>query len=165
MNPPHPAQLLIATGNIHKVREIGQILQALPGLEHLQLISAADFPQLEPPDESGKTFEANALLKACAYARSTGLLTLADDSGLVVEALGGRPGVYSARYAESSALANARLLEELRGVPSERRDARFECVMALADAQGGWVTRRGVLTGRGDRKSARRRRVWLRSNL
>ena len=149
MNQHFLDPLLIATGNAHKVREIGQILQALPGWRIFKLLERGGFSRASSlPKRTGETFEANALLKARAYAPATGLLTLADDSGLVVEALSGRPGVYSARYAETSALANARLLAELHGVPPERRGARFECVVALADPRGGCVTRRGVLTGR-----------------
>lgn len=140
--------LLVATGNRHKVREIEQILAHLAGGADFTLLSAADFPFIPAPEETGTTFEANALLKARAYAVASGLLVLADDSGLAVDALQGRPGVYSARYAPTSEAANARLLEALQGVEAGRRQARFECVAALADPHGGAAVRRGVLAGR-----------------
>lgn len=140
--------LLIATGNRHKVREIGQILERLTGEHDFTLLSAADFPDIPAPEETGTTFEENALIKARAYAEATGLLTLADDSGIAVDALGGRPGVYSARYAATDEAANERLLEELKGQPAERRGAHYACVMALADARGGTATREGDLYGR-----------------
>ena len=97
-----------------------------------------------PPDadpiEDGTTFEANARLKARAYARLSGLPTLADDSGLEVEALHGAPGVHTRRYAGPAASDsdnNAKLLGALDGLPTERRDARYVCVLALADPAAG----------------------------
>lgn len=144
----HANQLVVATGNAHKVREIRQLLESLLGGRPFELLSAADFPHIPPPEETGESFEANALIKAQAYARATGRLALADDSGLVVEALDGRPGIYSARYGESDAAGIARVLEELRATPTPARGARFECVMALADAHGRWATRHGVVAGR-----------------
>jgi len=143
----HPT-LLLATGNPHKVREIGQILQRLTGGADFVLLGAADFPFIPAPEETGATFAENALLKARAYAAASGLLALAEDSGLVIEALGGRPGVYSARYAATSQAANARVLEALGGVAPAGRGARFECVAALADPHGGAAVRHGVLEGR-----------------
>ncbi|MFI4882172.1 MAG: non-canonical purine NTP pyrophosphatase, partial [Phycisphaerales bacterium JB064] len=106
------------------------------------------------------TFEANATIKAVSYARQTGTMCLADDSGLVVDALGGAPGVISSHYstngaedgrsrAERDAANNARLLRELDGVPAERRTARFVCVMVLADANGDVLaTGQGAFEGR-----------------
>ncbi len=143
MNP----RLLIATANSHKIEEIRQILRgALPG-EALEVLSAADFPRIEPPEETGETFEANALIKARAYADQTGLLTLADDSGLVVDALGGRPGVRSARYAATVPACIERVLREMRDVEPPRRTARFECHLALVDGHGAYGVRRGLVHG------------------
>ena len=141
--------LLIATGNPHKVREIAQILDALAGgAAGFNILGAADFPGVPAPEETGATFEENALLKARAYAAATGLLTLADDSGIAVDALGGRPGVHSARYAPTADAANTKLLAELAGFPPEQRGAHYACVMALADPRGGSATREGILAGR-----------------
>ncbi|MFM2288957.1 MAG: dITP/XTP pyrophosphatase [Pseudomonadota bacterium] len=122
-------QVVLATGNPGKQREFAALLAPL-GLE-LVLQSAFG---IEPPEETGDTFEANALLKARHAAARTGLMALADDSGLEVDALGGRPGVYSARYAgpgASDADNNALLARELAGVPPKRRGARYRAVLAL----------------------------------
>jgi XTP/dITP diphosphohydrolase len=124
-------KLLIGTGNIGKLREIKTILGDVP----YELISLADFRDTETPDENGATYRANAILKAQAYARQTGLLTLADDSGLEVEALNWAPGVLSARCAgddASDADRRSLLLSELTKQASETRTARFVCVVAIA---------------------------------
>jgi XTP/dITP diphosphohydrolase len=127
-------KLLIATGNLHKLREIRAIL-SVPGLE---IVSPRDLPQPLPPiEEDGLTFEANAIKKAMVTALATGLWTLADDSGLEVEALGNAPGVRSARYAgepSSDAANNALLLKNLAG--SDNRRARFRCALALCSPKG-----------------------------
>ena len=107
----------------------------LTGL-NVALRTLAEFPDLPEVEESGETFAENAALKARAYSRQTGLWTLADDSGLVVDALGGAPGVRSARYAgvgASDAQRNDRLLAELKRTKGRDRRARFVCVIALAD--------------------------------
>lgn len=145
--PPAP-ELLVATGNPHKVREISQILRQELDLARLALASAADYPDVTPPTEDGDTFEANALAKARAYARTTGRLTLADDSGLMVDHLQGRPGLQSARYAPSNAERIQRVLAQMREAPRDRRSARFICCVALVDADGQWMTARGTLEGR-----------------
>lgn len=123
--------LLIATTNPGKVAELAQLLADLP----YQIVGLADLPQRLPDvEETGATFHANALLKADYYFAQTGLLTLADDSGLEVAALGGRPGVYSARYAGAGACDAAKvakLLAELQDVPAAERTAQFVCVLAL----------------------------------
>lgn len=122
-------QLVIATRNRHKLDEIRAILGS-PGL---QLSSALDHPEVPDVVEDGDTFEANAIKKAVALHRATGAWALADDSGLEVDALGGEPGVRSARYAGEPVdhAANiAKLLAALRGVAD--RTARFRCVIALA---------------------------------
>lgn len=127
-------KLLIATHNQHKVTEIRQIFQS-PGLE---LISAADVPGLpQDIDEDADTFEGNALKKARTLCQTSGLWTLADDSGLEVAALNNAPGVHSARYAGPecvSAENNRKLLRELDGVSN--RSARFRCAIALCAPDG-----------------------------
>jgi len=133
-------RLLVATGNPGKLRELRAILASLP----VELVGLADAgPELPPPpEETGDTFLANALLKARAYAAWSGLATVADDSGLEVDALGGAPGVRSARYAGAGATDQAnldKLLAELAGVPPERRTARFRCAAVLVDPRlGSW---------------------------
>lgn len=134
-------RVVFATSNPHKVKEAREILAPL-GLEVLSLAELDC--SLPEPEEDGATFEDNARLKARYYARGLGMSCLAEDSGLEVDALGGAPGVYSARYAgtngsraERDQANNEKLLRELAGVPMERRQARFVCTLALADAEGG----------------------------
>ncbi len=132
--------LLIATSNKGKVNELAFLLRGLD----CRAIGLEDLPQVPPPvEETGTTFVENALIKADYYHAASGLLTLAEDSGLEVDALDGRPGVYSARYGDGSGGARqiALLLEEMKGVPEERRTARFVCVVALAGAIGGRAIR------------------------
>ena len=124
-------KLLIGTGNVGKLREIKSILGDLP----YDVVSLADFNNLETPEENGATYNANATLKAVSYAKQTGLLTLADDSGFEVEALNWEPGVISARYAGDSASDADRrslLLSEFSKTGSENRTARFVCFVAIA---------------------------------
>ncbi|MFI4867947.1 MAG: RdgB/HAM1 family non-canonical purine NTP pyrophosphatase [Steroidobacterales bacterium] len=124
-----PLTLVLATANAGKQRELAPLLGPL-GLT-LVLQSALGIDSIA---ETGATFEANALLKARHAARRSGLPALADDSGLEVDALDGRPGVWSARYAGAAATDqdnNARLLSELADVPAPRRGARYRCVLAL----------------------------------
>ena len=138
-------KLLIATRNAHKLAEIRAML---PGIE---LVGTDAWPTVPDPDETGKTFEENAAIKAEAWLKATGLPALADDSGLEVEALGGVPGIHSARYAGihgDSAANNARLLRELAGLPIERRGARFVCALALAMPGEPLRTLRGTCPGR-----------------
>jgi XTP/dITP diphosphohydrolase len=145
-------QLLFATSNPHKIEEVAAIL-APRGMGVIGLDALDDPPQ--EPVEDGDTFQANARLKAIYYAQATGRPCLADDSGLEVDALGGAPGVLSARYAgigetraERTAANNARLLRELKGVAPGQRAARFVCAMCLADGQGGVLAEsRGTLEG------------------
>lgn len=139
--------ILIATSNRGKFREIEALLTG----SGIELKSLADFPGIPEAVEDGETFEANARKKALHYARLTRLLTLADDSGLEVDSLGGAPGVFSARYAGiqgDDAANNAKLLHELHGVPAERRTARFRCVMAFADSTSILATASGSIEGR-----------------
>jgi XTP/dITP diphosphohydrolase len=122
-------QLLIATGNKHKLDEFRMLLADLP----VELVGLQDVGITDEIEETGTTFEANARLKADGYCRLSGLPTLADDSGLVVDALDGAPGVYSARYGGVQGAAQlALVLDQLRDVPLAKRTARFECVLALA---------------------------------
>ena len=127
-----PTQLLIATFNAGKVREMQSLLDGLP----VRLRSLTEFKEVSEVEETGSTFAGNAALKARGYAAQTGLLTLADDSGLEVDALGGAPGVLSARYGgedATDASRTARLLAELARTNDARRRARFVCVIAIAD--------------------------------
>jgi XTP/dITP diphosphohydrolase len=123
--------LLIATSNKGKVAEIASLLQGLD----CRAIGLEDLPQVPPPvEETGTTFVENALIKADYYHAATGLFTLADDSGLEVDALDGRPGVYSARYGGEGMSGDqqiALLLEEMKNAPEEKRTARFVCAVAL----------------------------------
>lgn len=122
------ARLLFATSNAGKLAELRGLLGG--GVE---VLSSTDFPGIPSPVEDGDTFEQNACKKARAYAIATGVAALADDSGLCVEALGGRPGVHSARYAEGEDRARVdKLLGELAGVPPGRRGAAFRCALCLA---------------------------------
>jgi XTP/dITP diphosphohydrolase len=129
------ARLVFATRNAGKLTELRQLLADLPELE---VLSARDLA-LPEVEEDGDTFLANAMKKARDVSRATSLPALADDSGLEVDALGGAPGVHSARYAgpeQDDARNNQRLLAELAGVPPEQRTARFRSALALADATG-----------------------------
>jgi len=140
-------KLLIATNNPGKVREYEELLQDLHGVE--LTFPAQEGLNLEV-EESGETFEENARLKAVAHARASGLPTLADDSGLEVDALDGAPGVRSARYAGPGASdvdRYRRLLAALAGVPAGRRSARFRCVVALALPEGSVHTAEGTCEG------------------
>ena len=124
-------RLLVATRNQGKMREYRELLREVP----LELVSLDDLGIPDEVDETGDTFEANAILKASAYANLGGLLTLSDDSGLEVDALGGAPGVLSARYGGDAYVTDeARvqlLLRNLAGALWERRTARFRCVIAI----------------------------------
>lgn len=128
--------LVFATGNPGKVKELEALLGA-----GWQVKTAKDFPHLPEVLEDADTFEGNAEKKARAFAEATGLTALADDSGLVVDALGGRPGVHSARYAPTESERIDKLLAELAQVPDERRTARFVCVLALVTPAGVRFTR------------------------
>ncbi len=160
----HPVTILIATGNPGKAREIEAVLTP-PRAE-----SPADGPpvrwmtlkdigrDIPEPDEDGLTFADNAALKARYYSRATGLWTLADDSGLEVDALGGDPGVRSARYSDDlpenapreirDPANNAKLIRLLAGVSDEMRTARFRCSLALADGDRILATADGAIEGR-----------------
>lgn len=146
-------KLLVATGNQGKLKEIKHLLEDCA-------IEIIGLDQLDTPPEvieDGDTFNANAIKKATQMAAFSGLLTLADDSGLAVDALGGEPGVYSARYAGEpgdDAANNAKLLVAMAEVADEQRQAAFHCVMALAWPDGRNQTFDGKMSGimmRGER--------------
>jgi XTP/dITP diphosphohydrolase len=141
-----PVRILIATGNKGKLREIQAVMAHLP----VDWCTLGDVPPMPEAVEDGATFEENARKKALHYAGRANLWTLADDSGLEVDALNGEPGVLSARYAETGNDAdnNRKLVENLRGVPLEKRTARFVCHLALAAAGDVLATARGEIEGR-----------------
>lgn len=137
----------MATLNRAKAGELAALLAGVP----FRLVGLADVPGARLPEETGAAYRDNALLKARAAARLTGALALADDSGLEVDALGGAPGVLSARWGGldlDDAGRCARLLEALRGVEEARRTARFRCVIALAEPGGREAAVEGVVEGR-----------------
>jgi XTP/dITP diphosphohydrolase len=124
-------RLLVATRSVHKLRELRELLQ----LDHTALVSLDDLGIEGDPVEDGATFETNAAIKVRFGVRASGLPTLADDSGIEVDALGGAPGVRTRRYAGEDATDaenNAKLLAALDGLPAEERGARYVCVLALA---------------------------------
>ncbi len=140
-------RMIMATANANKLQEVRAITADL-GIEILSLAEAG----LEPVEivEDGDTYEANSLKKAREIMRLTGLDTIADDSGLEVDALGGAPGGYSARFSgegATDAANNALLLEKLRGVPAEARTARFVSVVSVAFADGRELAVRGTVEG------------------
>lgn len=128
-------EILIATTNGGKVKELQNFLADL----NVQVYSLNDFPKITEPAETGETFAENAVLKATFYALHTKMWSLADDSGLEVEALGGAPGIFSARYAGEGAKDEEKtnkILRELEQTPDEERRARFVCAMAISDETG-----------------------------
>ncbi len=142
------ATIVVATGNAHKLVEIEAILgAAMPGVRFVSIKQLGDF---EDPEETGTTFDENALIKARAAVAETGFAAVADDSGLVVDALNGEPGVYSARYAGvhgDDAANNAKLLRNLAEVPAAERTARFMSVVALVRPDGTELTGTGACEG------------------
>jgi len=145
-------RIVLASGNAKKLDELRRILEPLaPGVEVLGL---ADVASYDEPAETEPTFEGNALIKARAAARATGLPALADDSGICVDALGGMPGVLSARWSGvpkdqgGDAANNRLLLAQLADVPDERRGATFRCVMALVLPDGTEIVESGAMPGR-----------------
>lgn len=125
-------KLVLASTNKGKVVELKEILRGIP----LEVVGLDGFPDAPQVAETGRTFMENAILKARTIGDFTGELTLADDSGLEVDALNGEPGIYSARYGQPGWSDRERyrfLLEKLRGIPSEQRTARFRCAVALYD--------------------------------
>ncbi|MGB2584024.1 MAG: RdgB/HAM1 family non-canonical purine NTP pyrophosphatase [Dehalococcoidia bacterium] len=141
-----PRKLLIATNNLGKLQEYVLLLDGLP----FELTSLAGERITYEVEEAGSSMERNAILKATAYSRRSGLIAVADDSGLEVDALGGEPGPFSHRYAGENVSDRQRndfLLAKLSGVPWEKRGARFRCVIAIAIPRSGVETREGVCEG------------------
>lgn len=137
-------KLILATRNEGKIAELERLFASLP----LTIETLHQHPEAPEVEEIGATYEANALAKARAVAQACGLPALADDSGLEVDALGGAPGVHSARYSGGDAAENvALLLRQLEGVPRARRGARFRCVLALVWPDGRSMTAAGVCEG------------------
>lgn len=139
-------RLLVGTTNQGKLREIQRLLHGVP----CDIQSLDAFPDLAEPDETGRTFEENARIKALAYARGSGLLTVAEDSGLVVDALDGAPGVHSARYLGPDATYPQRfdaILAGLRAHPDRPRSARFVCALAVAEGDRIVFETRGAVEG------------------
>lgn len=146
MTSEAPRTLLVGTHNSGKVTEYRELLADIEA-SWIGLGEAGIDWEVE---ETGDSFESNAVLKATRYAQETGLLTLADDSGLEVDALNGQPGVHTARFGGEGLNSAQRywlLLERLAGVPQERRKARFRCVVALADRHGLRATASGFIEG------------------
>ena len=140
-------KVVIATNNAHKVEEIRSALN-FDGWEFLTLAECEPYPE---PEESADTFEGNARIKALAAHEHTGLAALADDSGLVVDALDGAPGVLSARYAGEHGnddANNEKVLRELEGVADDERAARFVCSLVFVDEDGTETAASGTIEGR-----------------
>jgi len=139
-------KIVIASKNEGKIKEFSSMLAVLK----VSFLSLLDFPEIGEIPENGTTFAENALIKARTVARTTGLPALADDSGLMVDALGGRPGVYSARYAGEPRddLKNIqKLLKELENVPENQRTARFVAALCLYFPDGSYLTSEGECSG------------------
>jgi XTP/dITP diphosphohydrolase len=139
-------KLLIATKNEHKIKELYEIM----GYSDWNLLTCNDFPDYPDIEETGNTFEENALLKAKTMAEFTGELTVADDSGLEIDYLDGLPGIMSARFAGTGAgfsERNKKVLGLLENVPYEKRTARFVCVAALAWPSGRYEYFKGICEG------------------
>jgi XTP/dITP diphosphohydrolase len=139
-------EIVVATANPGKLREIRDALHGTA----IEIVSFADLSPMPPIEEDGKTYRENALKKARAVAQHTGRLTIADDSGLEVDCLQGKPGVRSARFAgerASDAENNRKLLRLLHGVPLAQRGATFRCVIALVSPQGKEACVEGVCRG------------------
>lgn len=154
-------QVVLATSNAHKVDELRAIFAEM-GLQGVQLVGLADLlgTKTREPEETGTTFEQNATIKAVSYAKQLGRMCLADDSGLEIDALAGKPGVISSHYCTDGREAgmsrpqrdkanNERVMREMQAVPADERFARFVCVMCLTDPEGRVLaTTRGTFEGR-----------------
>lgn len=139
--------IVLATHNAGKIREFKSVLEPLG---YTATVVRDLCPQLPEPEETGTTFEENARLKAAYYMKATGLPCLADDSGIIADALGGRPGVYSARYAGPECddeKNNQKLIDELSAFPPEKRTVHYACVLALLFPDGREIVREGRCSG------------------
>lgn len=146
-NTPPLMELVIASTNVHKIREFRAMFKPVLRFD---LLSLRDFPQYVPPEETGKTFEENAILKAVHAAKNLQRWVIADDSGLVVPALKGAPGIYSARFAGSDATDfdnRKKLLSQMQHLLDEDRNAFYECCIALASPSGLKKWTRGTCEG------------------
>jgi len=140
-------KLVLASRNRGKLKELRKLLKGYP----FEVCSLANFPDIPEIEETGFTFKENALIKARTVAHKTGHLTLADDSGLEVDALNGAPGIHSSRFAgleHDDEANNRKLLRLLEGVPLEKRSARFRCVVAVVDPEGFEATAEGLCGGK-----------------
>jgi XTP/dITP diphosphohydrolase len=140
-------EVIVATQNRGKVREIKKVIKGLG----FRILSLNDFPGVPQIEEDGENFLANALKKARFYSKYFGRLALADDSGLEVDVLRGRPGIYSARYAGEGASTqenNRKLLKEMEAIPLPKRGARFKCVLAIVSPEGKEIVVEGSCRGR-----------------
>ena len=154
-SPGGGGRLVVGSLNRAKAREIAHILRD----EELafEVLSLADFPEVAPPPELGDTFAANALAKARLAARAAGVAAIGDDSGLEVDALGGKPGIWSARFAGEAASDEDRcrkVLELMRDVPDGRRQARFRCAAAFVNPEGNEFVAEGSCEGQIARQAA-----------
>jgi XTP/dITP diphosphohydrolase len=148
-------KILVATTNPGKTKELSAMLAELAG--QIEWLSLRDFPNAQEVEEDGATFAENAAKKALGYARQTGLWTIADDSGLVIDALNGLPGVFSARFAaeeneklprhEQDRKNNQKVLSLLKNIPQAQRAARFVCCMCLANPQEILIQTEGKIEG------------------
>lgn len=132
-------QIVIASHNVHKIRELREMLKSYKELKHLDVLSLLNFPDYELPPEDGSSFKENAEIKALDAANKLSKWVLADDSGLVVPALQGEPGVYSARYAgleATDAENRQKLLQKMQGLQDIDRTGYFECWLSLASPEG-----------------------------
>jgi XTP/dITP diphosphohydrolase len=140
-------RVLLASGNRKKAAEMAAILDDVTGAR-FEVLTLADFPALVSPEETGTTFLENARIKALAGASGSGLPTIGEDSGLAVDALGGAPGIFSARYAEGDDRARCeKLLRELAGIPVGQRAARYVCAAVLALPDGREESAEGACEG------------------
>ena len=140
-------EVIVATRNKGKIREIKEALKGLG----LRIYALSDFPDVPEIEEDGRSFAENALKKAHFYSKYFGRVTLADDSGLEVDGLGGLPGIYSARYAGEGASSqenNQKLLREMQGLPVSKRGARFKCFIAVVSHDGKGAIAEGSCKGR-----------------
>ena len=137
-------KIIFATGNENKLREIRQITADMD----IEIVSMKDAGYFTDVEETGKTFEENAYLKASAIAAKCNLPTLADDSGLEIDYLGKEPGIYSSRYLGPYPVKNAELLRRMEGVPDEERTARFVCAICYVRPDGSSETVRATMEGR-----------------
>lgn len=140
-------KVILATKNLGKVKEMASLLKDMD----IQVLSLKDIEDAPEVIEDGNTFLENAHKKACAISRVTGLIAISDDSGLEVDALGGAPGIYSARYAGEGASDEEnylKLLDELKDVAVGKRTARFRCVLVVCDPTGRWISAEGACEGR-----------------